>query len=278
MVKPKSENTRIKSKEELFRMKHHRKKHSKKKQTFKAKIIRHLREWHRRLGIWAAFFLIFLSLTGIALNHTDLLSLAHQPIKNNWLLNHYGINDPHDIRFYQNNKLRVTDNYVWLEEQLLFESDDPVISMAKFQQYWLVLTSSQLTLVNQQGEMIDQLDSTSGLPANITALSISGNTLVVNSVSGYYQSDESLMTWTSVQMFKEPQWIKPELATEQNISFAALQFKSQFLTWERIILDAHSGRILGDIGVLLMDLVALILILLSISGLYIWIRYARSKR
>jgi uncharacterized iron-regulated membrane protein len=45
-----------------------------------------------------------------------------------------------------------------------------------------------------------------------------------------------------------------------------------------VMLDAHSGRIFGDLGVLFMDIVAIMLILLSVSGIYIWLRYARSKR
>jgi len=249
-----------------------------KNRTLKARLIRHLREWHRRLGILAAFFLIFLSLSGIALNHTNWLTLAHQPIKTGWLLNYYGINPPKDIRFYHSGKLRLTDNLVWLEERLLLESETPVVSLAKFQQYWIVLTSSQLSMYNIEGELLDQLDSNSGLPSDISGLSISKNSILLKSSMGTYQSDKNLIAWTQVQMIKEPEWFLPEHASQQQINEATLQFKSQFLNWERIILDAHSGRILGDFGVLLMDLVALILILLSVSGLYIWVRYARSKR
>ena len=47
-----------------------------------SRLIRHLREWHRKLGIIAAFFIIFLSISGVALNHTTALSLSHQPITN----------------------------------------------------------------------------------------------------------------------------------------------------------------------------------------------------
>ena len=70
------------------------------------RLIRHLREWHRKLGIIAAFFIIFLSLSGVALNHTTALSLDHQPITDKWLLDHYGIAPPSDVRFYQNNTLK----------------------------------------------------------------------------------------------------------------------------------------------------------------------------
>ena len=77
------------------------------------------RKWHRRFGIIAAFFLVFLSITGVALNHTDSLTLGHQPITNTWLLDHYGINAPKDIRFFHDNNLKLTDRYVWLDKQLL---------------------------------------------------------------------------------------------------------------------------------------------------------------
>mgnify|MGYP006981145103 CR=1 FL=1 len=76
----------------------------------------------------------------------------------------------------------------------------------------------------------------------------------------------------------EPNWITPIKASEKTTENVELVYRSQFLTLERIILDAHSGRIFGLFGVLFMDAVAILLILLSLSGVYIWIRYARAKR
>jgi hypothetical protein len=56
------------------------------------------------------------------------------------------------------------------------------------------------------------------------------------------------------------------------------KFQSQFLNWERVILDAHSGRLFGNLGVWFMDIVALMLILLSVSGIYIWLKFTHKKR
>ena len=39
---------------------------------------------------------------------------------------------------------------------------------------------------------------------------------------------------------------------------------------EQIVLDLHSGRLFGNIGVLVMDLVAILLIILSITGFIAW--------
>ena len=93
-----------------------------------SRLIRHLREWHRKLGIIAAFFIIFLSVSGVALNHTTTLSLAHQPISNTWLLDHYGIAPPSDVRFYQKNSLQVTNNLLWLNNSLLLESASDIVA------------------------------------------------------------------------------------------------------------------------------------------------------
>lgn len=253
---------------------------NKKKSTslIRNRIIRHLRKWHRRLGIFAALFLIFLSVSGIALNHTSLFSLAQQTITSPILLNHYGIKPASDVRFYQQKEWLVTDQLIWLGDELVFESDEPVISITQLQSYRLLVTTEQLVIFTENGEIVDKLDSSSDLPVPISALSIAGEQIIINTPGGYYQSDSDFFEWQLFNTLIEPIWVVDIPATKDELSFAQRQFQSQFLNWERVILDAHSGRLFGSIGVFFMDIVALILILLSISGIYIWFRYSKSKR
>lgn len=251
------------------------------------RLIRHLREWHRKLGILAAFFIIFLSISGVALNHTSTLSLAHTPIRNLWLLDHYGIAPPNDIRFYQQSALQVTNNLVWLEQKLLLDSAADIVSAGVMSakvsseavvDVVVIVSQTHLYIYNQQGELLDQLGSEAGIPEGIEALNINKEIVTVKTPSGYYQSDSDFFDWQAIYPIIEPVWITPQVASPQKEQQASLAYRSQFLTLERIILDAHSGRILGLAGVLFMDAVAILLILLSISGVYIWIRYARAKR
>jgi uncharacterized iron-regulated membrane protein len=44
---------------------------------------------------------------------------------------------------------------------------------------------------------------------------------------------------------------------------------------ERVILDLHSGRFFGKLGPWLFDIAALLLILLSLSGAWIWLKRRR---
>lgn len=256
-----------------------------------ARLIRHLREWHRKLGIIAAFFIIFLSLSGVALNHTDSLSLAHQPITNTWLLNHYGISSPSDVRFYQlsakqgHDKLYITNNLLWLNKKLLMESSSELVAATFISttlypksSIILVATSNQISLFNLDGDLIDQLDEDFGVPRQITAINVHERDVVVKTDSGYFTSNTDFLDWQNIEFIKEPSWITPIEVSESLKATAELAYRSRFLTLERIILDAHSGRILSLFGVLFMDAVAILLILLSLSGIYIWLRYARAKR
>jgi len=250
--------------------------------TLHNKITRYLREWHRKLGIIAAFFLIFLSVSGIALNHTTMLSLAHSPIKNTWLLDHYGISSPSAVRCYGNNNVIVTDNLVWLGDQLLFESASDIIGITAInineQQAFAVVSSDQLYFYNTSGELIDQLGDESGFPIGANAIALSDGLLIIKSDFATMRYNSETFLFEEVNHKIKYQWVLSNKVDAQVTSAATLNYRSQYLTVERIVLDAHSGRILGLFGVLFMDAVAVLLILLSVSGIYMWLKYTKVKR
>jgi len=50
-------------------------------------------------------------------------------------------------------------------------------------------------------------------------------------------------------------------------------YRGKGLPGERVILDIHSGRILGYVGVLLVDFMAILFLLLAMSGIWMWYKY-----
>ncbi len=253
----------------------------KNKKSLHQQLIRHLREWHRKLGILTAVFIIFLAASGILINHANDLSLDTLPVKNTGLLNFYGIKKPEQVRFYANKKIVVTDNYVWLNNKLLIESDTPLVSAVKLDQFFLLVFSAQISLYSADGELIDQLDGASGVPSEMEAVAINKQHIIVKTANSNFQTDSDLLTWQNVsidQFKKNIHWIQAEQASIDEIQAITWQYKSQFLTWEKVLLDAHSGRIFSRAGIFISDAIAIFLILLSLSGIYIWLRYAKNKR
>jgi len=50
---------------------------------------------------------------------------------------------------------------------------------------------------------------------------------------------------------------------------------SSTITYERIIVDLHTGRLFGVVGVTLIDIVTLGMLILSITGTISWIRHKK---
>lgn len=62
-----------------------------------------------------------------------------------------------------------------------------------------------------------------------------------------------------------------QAASPETAKLLTHHFYLKTISWGRLILDTHSGRIFGgSFGVFLMDTSTIILLLLSISGVYMW--------
>jgi uncharacterized iron-regulated membrane protein len=53
--------------------------------------------------------------------------------------------------------------------------------------------------------------------------------------------------------------------------------QESWLTWERLLLDLHSGRVLGPVGVLIVDAIGVVLAMLAMSGLAMWLLHRRRR-
>ena len=262
------------------------------KQKNNKKIPRLFRQWHRHIGIFTAFFLIFLSVTGIALNHTDSLSLSHIKINNKVLLDYYGIKNPKSTKLYSfeydknQQTISVTDNLVWLNEHLLVEVSSEVVSVSSIKALGdtdiiVVSCTDEILLFNTSGDQIDKLGVETGLPHPIVSTGVRDDVYVIQTETGYYQTDTDFYQWSALStenvVSSSVKKIRHSQLNEETVFEAQQRFKAQFLTLERLIIDGHSGRLFGIIGVLFMDLVALLLILMSVSGVYIWFKQGKKK-
>ena len=50
---------------------------------------------------------------------------------------------------------------------------------------------------------------------------------------------------------------------------------SKTITYERVAVDLHTGRLIGIVGITLVDLVTIGLIILSFTGTYSWLRHKK---
>lgn len=237
--------------------------------------------WHRYVGLTALLLVLVLATTGIALNHTDGLNLSENKVNSEWLLDWYGIAPAADFRAFPLGPrwLVETDGHLFLDHDYLFSDLGTLLGAVGIGDMIVAATRQNLVLLTTDGQLIDRMDGTHGVPAGLSAIGISGEgDLVVRASHGIYRTDENLLEWRHPDNGLNIEWVEagnPPAGLTESLAELA---RHHVLDWERVTLDLHSGRILGRQGPLLMDLAALLLVFLSVSGFWLWLRQKRKMQ
>ena len=224
--------------------------------------------WHGRLGITAAFLFVILLATGIALNHTERLALDERYIGTEWLLDWYGISPNRAPVSYQVDTHVITelDGHLFLDGKLMYERTGLMRGALQTQGIYAIATEDILYLFDQDGSLIERIIN---LPAKIQRLGWREDRTYVDTPMGIFSTDSDFLMWR--QADRIPSWTAT-VETPKAIGEDVLRaYRGRGLPWERVVLDLHSGRILGVWGPFLMDGAAFLLLILVFSGIYNWI-------
>lgn len=248
----------------------------------------HLRLWHRRIGLTAAVFALLLSITGVLVNHTEALSLDSKYVKSGLLLDWYGIKAPISPRSFKAGGHWVSQ----LGERLYFdghelterlETDGDLVGAVELTDGIAVASGGHLILLGLTGELIEIMGGAEGVPAGMRAIGLSEEgRLVVRASQGDYFADEDLSRWEERQEGEkfakaDALWSRPSALPENLYHRMADAYRGKVISVERLLLDLHSGRIGGFVGVLVIDFMAFLIVLLTLSGVWIWMRHARRE-
>lgn len=221
------------------------------------------------MGVAVSLFVVFLVLTGWALNHTAELGLARLLVQVPWISAWYGLRGGVPATGY-------TASGHWLiasENGALFDGKPTafklrdVIGMAASLDFVAIASRDELVLVDRQGRLVDRVTAAQ-LPAGpIARIGAAQNQIILQGATAYASADG--LTWTPFKGNAE--WSAPQpLPQIQQVHAKQL---APALPLERIMQDIHSGRVLGRHGPYLMDAVGLLFLLLAGSGLWMFVRH-----
>lgn len=241
--------------------------------SHKSHYTRPVRRWHGHVGVVATVFLVFIVFTGIVLNHEEALKLSKREISAPWLMRWYGIHAVEPEQGYLLGEHYFSwegDKWTLGDKPLAGNAEHPV-GAVEVDGVDYIATSSVLYLYQADGQLLDKLEKQS-LPAYpILALGKMGGNVVLQTPSAMLASTDGLVwrnadagvTWSS------PQTLPDDVRRQMTALLAP------GLSLQRILQDVHSGRIFGRYGPWVVDLAAIALLTLGVSGLWI---YGRSKK
>ena len=230
--------------------------------------------WHRRSGIASALLVLLLSVTGLFLNHTERLKLDEHFVRTEFLLNWYNIRPPQAPSSFKLKDKWITriGGRLYFNDKELEQGSDVLWGVAEQQGMIVLALEDKLLLLTGEGEQIEKLSGYDGVPAGMTAIGMNEyGELVIKAAHGDYLADLNALAWDDYEEIAAQWSVEASMPVQLEEDLLYL-YRGKGLSWERLLLDLHSGRVLGSAGVYLVDMAALLFIFLAMSGSWMWLR------
>lgn len=232
-----------------------------------------LRKWHIRIGISSALILLMLAITGILINHSQQMSLAEIRLPHQLANLFYGL-DEAVVQSLQIGELRAEAEAGGLsissdDAKLSAPCSGALVGARRFSEEVWFVCEQQISIYlveDSRPYFVETLNNYAGLPVPIEqfgACNLAPCVVVEGKTLSYspgqlswseLQSDSAESFWSAAPKIET----RLIVATEHN--------------WERWLLDLHSGRLFGNLGVLIVDLTGIAVLFLVFSGLLRWMR------
>lgn len=232
-----------------------------------------VRRWHVRIGLSTGIVLVMLATTGILINHAQTLSLSETRIPS-WLAAwSYNLKE-NDIQSIRLGEIEAETDGVelWVSANGVTHTSDcseNLIGARRFAEEIWISCENQISIYLVEAgtpELVEQINVYSGLPNPISRFGACNLAPCVESQSQLFRYSQLQFNWQIAEaengMFfwsEEPQTSKAFIVPLE-------------LNWHRWLLDLHSGRLFGSIGVFIVDLTGIALLILVTTGIIRWLR------
>jgi hypothetical protein len=212
------------------------------------KRLQFLARWHRRIALLACIWLVALAATGLLINHANDWGLDRSPLSTSLQKLVYG--------------LEATDGEFCSSVGAIGPDCAQVFGRLELPAGVLLLAADRLHLLDGAGQLIESLPvSRLGL-AGLEGGMREGDQIYLRDQHQTVRTDPELLGWqaleaeTAAVLGRGPWQVRGE-AVER-------------ITWERFLLDLHAARFLGPLAKTFTDLMAGLILLLALSGAWLW--------
>jgi len=217
---------------------------------------------------------LLIAASGLLLNNTDTFGLSARSAASPLFQKLYGMDPPSIQATYSANGLLFSaiDNTVYLEEQALLTETSDLRGAVATSDEIVIATRSEFAVLAPNGALVERIRSNPN--TEVGRLGAAGNEVVADMGGELFVFDTVAMNLkkSDVREAQAVRWstpIVPDADRQEAIQAAAM---GRLLSWERILTDLHSGRLLPVAGRYIADITALCLIYLCITGLFLWFR------
>jgi hypothetical protein len=235
--------------------------------------------WHRRAGLFSAFVLILLTISGVMLNHTSEIGLNKKFVGQSWLLSFYGIPEPELVSFGLPTLTITGDDkgQLYRDSEPLQACRGTLVGVALYRTGFIAACEQELLFFDVDGSLTEKVSAVYGLPTPVEHLGQCGTQLCIRTPKRLFELDVEQLSFVPLVGAK-PQWSESVTLAAPVRQAIVNSSRGQGLHWEQVLLDLHSGRLFGTPGVWVVDIAALLLFFLAMSGFVLWYQHMAVKR
>jgi len=228
--------------------------------------------WHRRLGLAAIPFVVLLSITGLLVQHGHRLGLDRAHLTADWLLLWYGIESGAATSFRAGESwVSGVGGSLYVDGARAVGEAGALVGAAAAGLFVAAATADAIYLLAPDGTLVEKVTPVGVAPPIAAIASDRGGGVRLRDGAGVHVSDPDLAVWRRAPDGAAV-WPAPAAAPRPILAAIAADRRGAGVAWERVLLDLHSGRLLGAAGPWLMDAAAVLVLLLAASGLSNWLR------
>jgi hypothetical protein len=222
--------------------------------------------------------LVFLSFTGILLNHSPAAGLSKRILSSEWLLDWYGFETVALSGFKVGKQWISHPGYreLYIDGQPVAACAPPLLSAARTDSFLIALCKDELVILSFNGELVEKINMLSGLPEYTTNMKYFNNTLFIQSHNKILSLDPDTLKVKPSELIIES-WPLPSSLPSTIIEKLKQNSQLPGISLETVILDLHSGRFFGGAGVLFVDFMGLLTVFLAMTGTYVWLMKRRKR-
>ena len=236
--------------------------------------------WHRWLGVVATAAMVWVAATGIVVAHSDDLGLPHEQVRQGWILDLWGIPQ---ARVGAGFPTRVgwvveADGVLVVGGRALRLDIGELRGAADLPRGVIVAGTRALALLGADAALIEKVEPPLAGGESVSWLAADADRIRVGTGARVLVADLELLGWSESAPGMARAAAVASALPAADAARAATAARAQALDWDRVLRDLHAWRIAGRWGVALADATAIAIIVLSITGLVMFVQRRRSQR
>lgn len=226
--------------------------------------------WHRRVGVLLCFFIVWIATTGILLNHMYEWRLAEKLVNNAWVRQQYALAEPHYYSLGDTSGVaQAASGELYVNAQLIGACDAAMVGAEPVGDMFAVACANKLLVVSATGALLESIGPSDGLPTPLNAVASFDSQLMLHAEQ-WYAFDEARFAFVPTAIGRAVS--QPAAAIPDHVQ-QRLQDKldAKPVSWERVLIDMHTGAFWGDGKHIISDIAAILMMLIAIGGVWVWL-------